>query len=151
MGASIASAAERVEAGATIREATIRVVAAVIRDELGRVLISQRPEGKHYAGLWEFPGGKVEAGEAAESALRRELREELGIEVAGCEPLLSLRHEYPERQVELWVWTVEQYAGVAQGLEGQALRWLTVSELRGIELLPADLPIIERLESTMKD
>ena len=130
---------------------TIRVVAAVLRDAGGRVLVTQRPAGKSYAGLWEFPGGKVEAGEAVETALRRELREELGIEAGSCQPLLSLRHEYPERQVELWVWTVEHYAGVAQGLEGQALRWLAVPELRTIDLLPADLPIIERLESSLKD
>ena len=130
---------------------TIRVVAAVLHAADGRVLITQRPAGKSYAGMWEFPGGKVEPGEAAEAALRRELREELGIDVAGCRPLLTLRHEYPERQVELLVWTVEHYAGVAQGLEGQALRWLPVPELRRIDMLPADLPIIERLESSLKD
>lgn len=146
MGVAIESVTRFIEA-----RPTIRVVAAVLRDERGRVLISQRPAGKHYAGLWEFPGGKVEAGEAVEMALRRELREELGIEVMGCEPLLSLWHDYPERQVELCVWTVGHYTGVAQGLEGQALRWLAVPELRGIELLPADLPIIERLEATVKD
>jgi len=130
---------------------TIRVVAAVLHAADGRVLITQRPAGKSYAGLWEFPGGKVEPGEAAEAALRRELHEELGIRVTGCRPLLTLRHEYPERQVELLVWTVEHYAGVAQGLEGQALRWLPVPELRRIDMLPADLPIIERLESSLKD
>ncbi len=132
-------------------ESVVRVVAAVLRDAAGKVLISQRLEGKHYAGLWEFPGGKIESGEAVEAALRRELREELGIEVTRCQPLLSLWHDYPERQVELCVWTVEHYAGVAQGLEGQALRWLTVPELRDVELLPADLPIIEQLESILKD
>jgi 8-oxo-dGTP diphosphatase len=130
---------------------TIRVVAAVLSDPGGRVLITQRPAGKAYAGQWEFPGGKVEPGEAAEAALRRELREELGIRVAACLPLLTLRHDYPERQVELLVWTVEHYAGVVQGLEGQALRWLQVAELRAIDMLPADLPIIERLESSLKD
>ena len=66
-------------------------------------------------------------------------------------PLLTLQHEYPERQVDLWVWTVEHFVGVAQGLEGQALRWLPVRELRSVEMLPADLPIIERLESSLKD
>jgi len=146
MGVAIESAVRLSEA-----RPTIRVVAAVLRDAHGRVLISQRPEGKPYAGLWEFPGGKVEPGEAIETALRRELREELGIEVTSCQPLLTLWHDYPERQVELCVWTVGHYAGDAQGLEGQALRWLAVPELRSIELLPADLPIIEQLESTLKD
>jgi 8-oxo-dGTP diphosphatase len=129
----------------------LRVVAAVLADAHGRVLVTQRPAGKSYAGYWEFPGGKLEPGEAAESALRRELREELGIEVACCEPLLQLWHDYPERQVELAVWTVTHYTGTAQGLEGQALRWVNVPALRDLALLPADLPIIERLESTLKD
>ena len=127
------------------------VVACALVDADKRVLIAQRPEGKALAGLWEFPGGKLEPGEAAEAALRRELHEELGISVSACQPLLTLRHEYPERQVELFVWTVEHYTGVVQGLEGQALRWLPVRELRTVELLPADLPIIERLESSLKD
>lgn len=130
---------------------TIQVVAAVLHAAGGAVLVTQRPAGKSYAGLWEFPGGKVEPGEAAEAALRRELHEELGIRLGACRPLLRLWHEYPERRVELLVWTVEHYAGVAQGLEGQALRWLPVPELRRIPMLPADLPIIERLESSLKD
>jgi len=137
--------------GALKPRPTIRVVAAVLHAAGGQVLITQRPAGKSYAGLWEFPGGKVEPGELAEAALRRELHEELGIRIGACRPLLTLRHEYPERQVELLVWTVEHYAGVAQGLEGQALRWLRVPELRNIDMLPADLPIIERLESSLKD
>jgi 8-oxo-dGTP diphosphatase len=146
MSVAIESAVRLAEA-----RAKIRVVAAVLRDARGRVLVAQRPEGKPYAGLWEFPGGKVEPGEAVETALRRELREELGIEVRSCQPRLTLWHDYPERQVELCVWTVGHYAGDARGLEGQALRWLAVTELRSIGLLPADLPIIEQLESTLKD
>jgi 8-oxo-dGTP diphosphatase len=124
---------------------TIRVVAAVLQDPVGRVLVSQRPAGKALAGLWEFPGGKLEPGEAAELALRRELFEELGIRVGGCRPLMQLQHEYPERYVELLVWAVGQFEGEARGLEGQALRWVSVQELRTLELLPADLPIIEYL------
>jgi 8-oxo-dGTP diphosphatase len=132
-------------------EPTLRVVAAVLRDAAGRVLLAQRPAGKAYAGLWEFPGGKLEPGEEVEAALRRELHEELGIRVGACQPLLTLRHAYAERPVELWVRTVEHYQGEVQGLEGQRLRWLPVAELRTMDLLPADLPIIERLESLTKD
>ena len=124
---------------------TIRVVAAVLHDSEGRILVGQRPAGKTLAGLWEFPGGKLEPGEAAEAALRRELFEELGIQVRSCRPLMQLRHEYPERHVELLVWLVEHYGGEARGLEGQALRWVSVQELPTLALLPADLPIIEYL------
>ena len=124
---------------------TIRVVAAVLHDSEGRILVGQRPAGKTLAGLWEFPGGKLEPGEAAEAALRRELFEELGIQVRSCRPLMQLRHEYPERHVELLVWLVEHYGGEARGLEGQALHWVSVQELPTLALLPADLPIIEYL------
>ncbi len=126
-------------------KAAIRVAAAVLHDSQGRVLVCQRPAGKTLAGLWEFPGGKLEPGEAAEAALRRELFEELGIQVRSCRPLMQLQHEYPERHVELLVWLVEHYDGEARGLEGQALRWVSVQELPTLALLPADLPIIEYL------
>jgi 8-oxo-dGTP diphosphatase len=127
---------------------TLRVVAAVMRDEQHRVLVTQRPAGKTLAGQWEFPGGKVEAGEADEAALRRELREELGVQVSAARAGYVLRHEYPERHVELAVWLVDAYAGVATGLEGQALRWERPAALRGLPLLGADLPIIDWLEAT---
>jgi 8-oxo-dGTP diphosphatase len=127
---------------------TVRVVAAVMRDEQLRVLVTQRPAGKTLAGQWEFPGGKVEAGEADEAALRRELREELGVQVSAARAGYVLTHEYPERHVELAVWLVDAYAGVAAGLEGQALRWERPAALRALPLLSADLPIIDWLEAT---
>jgi 8-oxo-dGTP diphosphatase len=123
------------------------VVAAVIYDPLGRVLIAERPSGKTLAGCWEFPGGKIEAKESGAAALRRELLEELGLEVGAMHELFELKHEYPERHVELAVWRVDEYAGVPAGLEGQTLRWERPAALRSIELLPADLPIIDWLES----
>ena len=89
----------------------MRVVAAVLRDATGRVLVSQRPAGKHHAGFWEFPGGKLEAGESARVGLDRELREELGIEVRAAHELLTLEHEYPDKRVYLAVWTVDDHAG----------------------------------------
>ena len=122
-----------------------RVVAAVLFDVAGRVLISQRPPGKHMAGYWEFPGGKLDAHEVPEQALRRELREELGIELRGCHPLLQLRHHYTDRTVELEVFVVDEFRGEPSGLEGQALNWVSVAELPKQKLLPADGPIIEAL------
>jgi 8-oxo-dGTP diphosphatase len=127
---------------------TVRVVAAVMRDEQRRVLVTQRPAGKELAGQWEFPGGKLEAGEADEAALRRELREELGVQVSAARAAYLLTHEYPERHVELSVWLVDEYAGVPAGLEGQQLRWERPAALRALPLLPADLPIVAWLEAT---
>jgi 8-oxo-dGTP diphosphatase len=123
----------------------MRVVAGVLFDLSRRVLISQRPPGKYMAGYWEFPGGKLDAGEAPEQALRRELREELGIELRRCHPLLRLRHHYTDRAVELEVFVVDEAGGEPSGLEGQALKWVSVAELPEQKLLPADGPIIEAL------
>jgi 8-oxo-dGTP diphosphatase len=123
------------------------VVAAVIYDPLGRVLIAQRPAGKSLAGCWEFPGGKIEANEEEGDALRRELLEELGIHARALRPVFELTHEYPERHVALSVWAVDQYTGVPAGLENQQLRWERPAALRSIGMLPADLPIIDWLES----
>jgi mutator protein MutT len=124
---------------------TIHVVAAAVMDTRGRVLIAQRPAGKHLAGMWEFPGGKVEPGEARVDALRRELMEELGIEIETPRPLLRLRHTYPYGTVLLDVWVVRRYQGEPRSLDGQALRWCGRSELGAAGLLPADRPIIGAL------
>ena len=110
---------------------TVRVVAAVIYDEARRVLVAQRPEGKALAGQWEFPGGKTEAGESDASALRRELREELGVRVDAASPLLEFSHEYAERHVQLSVWLVERFGGEPSGREGQQLRGVMPAALRG--------------------
>ncbi len=122
------------------------MVAAVIYDSLRRVLVAERPAGKALAGCWEFPGGKVEEGESGEAALRRELREELGVQASALRPVFELKHEYPERHVALSVWVVDAYSGVPAGLEGQSLRWESPSALRAIALLQADWPIVEWLE-----
>lgn len=124
---------------------TIAVVAAVLKDEQGRVLINQRPAGKPWAGYWEFPGGKIEIGESPRAALERELREELGITVHAAQSWLQLRHDYPERRVQLDVWRVHRFSGIAQAHEGQALAWLRPDELGSLELLPADAPIVKAL------
>jgi 8-oxo-dGTP diphosphatase len=126
---------------------TVRVVAAVLYDERRWVLVTQRPAGKSMAGHWEFPGGKVELGESDADALRRELREELGIEIVAARPLQELTHDYPERRVVLSVWVVSAYTGVPAALEGQPLHWSAVSRLRTLAMLPADKPIVEWLDS----
>ena len=122
------------------------MVAAVIYDELRRVLVTQRPAGTALAGHWEFPGGKLESGESEAAALRRELVEELGVRVSAARPVFELAYEYPKRHVELSVWEVEEFTGLPAGLEGQSLRWEWPAALRLIPLLPADRPIIDWLE-----
>jgi mutator protein MutT len=117
----------------------------VLFDRQGRVLIAQRPAGKHLAGSWEFPGGKIEPGETRTGALARELREELGVEIEHPRPLLRLRHTYPYGEVLLDVWVVRRYRGEPRGIDGQALRWCKRGELGDAELLPADRPILAAL------
>jgi mutator protein MutT len=123
----------------------IHVVAAAVIDRLGSVLIAQRPQGKHLAGGWEFPGGKLKSGEDRRSGLARELREELGITISSPRPLMRLRHTYPYGEVLLDMWVVRHYTGEPTGLDGQALRWCTRSELESVQLLPADAPIVTAL------
>jgi 8-oxo-dGTP diphosphatase len=124
----------------------IQVVAAVLRDREGRVLIGERPAGKPLAGFWEFPGGKLEAGEPAFDALERELHEELGIRVRHAYRMLRFVHRYPEREVELDVWRVTAWEGMAASQEGQRLEWVLPEELRDWQLLPADEPIVAALK-----
>ncbi len=123
----------------------ILVVAAALYDAAGRVLIAQRPPGKHMAGRWEFPGGKVRAGEAERDALGRELAEELGIEVHAAEPLMRLTHAYADREVELSLWIVERYRGEPAALDGQALKWVAPSQLPREDILEADRPFVAAL------
>lgn len=123
----------------------VQVVAAVLRDRQGRVLIAERPAGKPLAGFWEFPGGKLEAGERPADALRRELREELGIEAQAAYRLLRFSHVYPDKRVELDVWRVTRYQGIPQPHEGQRLAWARPGELSHRQLLPADQPIVAAL------
>ena len=123
----------------------IHVVAGALFDASQRVLIAQRPEGKHMAGGWEFPGGKVESGEPPLEALKRELREELGVEVHGATPLVSYEYQYPHRAVFLDLWRVTDYSGVPQSMEGQPLQWVRIEELESVGLLEADWPMIPAL------
>lgn len=125
----------------------ILVVAAALYDAHGRVLIAQRPQGKHQAGRWEFPGGKVAPGESEGQALARELREELGIEVSASRPFMRLEHSYPDRSVELSMWIVERFVGAPRSLDGQELRWVAPADLAHADLLEADRPFVEALRT----
>lgn len=123
------------------------VVAVALIDADGRILLSQRPEGKALAGLWEFPGGKVEEGERPEHALIRELQEELGIKVeeACLAPLSFASHAYPDFHLLMPLYVCRRWAGTVSGLEGQALKWVRPNDLRAYPMPPADAPLIPAL------
>ncbi len=120
----------------------IAVVAGVLYDSGGNVLIAQRPPGLHMGGEWEFPGGKLHRDEQRLPGLVRELREELGVDVESARPLIRIEHDYPDRHIELDVWTVGRYRGEPTGMEGQSLRWVAPASLPQQGILEADRPVI---------
>jgi len=122
----------------------ILVSAVALIDPDGRVLLAQRPEGKSLAGLWEFPGGKVDPGETPEAALIRELQEELGIDTwASClAPLTFASHSYPEFHLLMPLFACRKWKGIPHGREGQTLAWVRPDRLRDYPMPPADLPLI---------
>ncbi len=123
----------------------IDVIVGILTDGERRVLITERPAGKHMAGSWAFPGGKLEDGESPIAGLRRELAEELGVFVQEARPFCELRHRYPDRAVRLDVWWVQRFSGRAEGREGQKLRWCDAAELSAAAMLPADAPLVARV------
>lgn len=122
------------------------VAAGILRDRAGRVLITERLCDGPFDGLWEFPGGKVSTTESPAAALRRELAEELGIEVTQATPFMNLHHEYPDRVVDLEFFIVTAWNGEPAGQEGQGLRWVLADQLDAAELLPADAPVVIKLQ-----
>ena len=125
----------------------IEVAAALIQDEAGRYLITQRRRGSHLEGLWEFPGGKQEAGESPETALRRELTEELGATFRVGEKVDTVRWEYPERVVVIAFYRCRLEAGTIAPRESQAMAWVAPEKLTELEFPPADQALILRLQA----
>ena len=126
----------------------LHVVAGVIFNTAGdAILLARRPSNKHQGDKWEFPGGKVEAGESAELALSRELEEELGSrpDSAALAPFIEVRHRYPNKNIFLDVWLVSNFSGEPYGREGQAVRWFALHELSTLEFPEANAPILEKL------
>lgn len=120
----------------------VHVAAGVIRNSSGQILIAKRPDDTHQGGLWEFPGGKLEPGESVQSALIRELQEELGINSTELSPLIQIRHDYPDKSVLLDVWNVTAFDGDAQGREGQPVKWVAPRELDDYQFPAANTPIV---------
>lgn len=126
----------------------IHVVAALIRhpEDPGKIFITQRKSGQHLENLWEFPGGKVEKGESPYHALKRELLEEVGIDIYSAQPFQTVQHQYPDKSILLDVWQVKSYAGQAHGREDQNCQWAEISELGNFEFPAADLPVLKALD-----
>lgn len=121
----------------------MHVMAVVMLDTRGRVLLAQRPPGKHLAGMWEFPGGKLEPGETPMDALTRELREEIGITLSRAEPLIRVPCHYPDRELLLDTWRSERWEGEPQSLEGQALKWMRPEQIDPSMLTRGDRAILQ--------
>ena len=130
---------------------SVLVAAVALIDPDGRVLLAKRPSGKSMAGLWEFPGGKVEQGETPEAALIRELKEELGIDVEqSClAPLTFASHAYDDFHLLMPLYVCRRWKGMAQSLEGQELKWVRAKDLRDYPMPAADLPLIPHLQELL--
>jgi 8-oxo-dGTP diphosphatase len=126
---------------------TVLVAAIALIDLDGRVLIAQRPEGKSMAGLWEFPGGKVEEGEIPEGALIRECKEELGIDItAAClAPFAFASHTYEKFHLLMPLYLCRKWEGLVTGMEGQATKWVKIRDLNAYPMPPADDPLVAML------
>jgi 8-oxo-dGTP diphosphatase len=127
----------------------IHVAVGVIADEENNILIALRPDNTHQGGLWEFPGGKVELNENVEQALARELYEELAISVLTSRPLIKIQHDYGDKSVLLDVWWVEKFTGLAEGKEGQPIRWVNVNTLLDYQFPAANVEIVQCVQKAL--
>ncbi|MFT6407710.1 MAG: 8-oxo-dGTP diphosphatase [Arenicella sp.] len=123
----------------------IEVAVGVVYNQEGQVLVGQRVVKDLYFQKWEFPGGKLEAGETAEQALIREFKEETAIQIVASTPLMMVEHDYPDRHVRLHVHTIRDFHGDARPQEGQALKWVTLEELYELDFLQGNQVILEKL------
>ena len=125
----------------------VHVAVAVILNSQQEVLLAFRQAHQHQGGLWEFPGGKVNAGESVYNTLVREINEELGVEVTAAEALIKVSHDYVDKSVLLDVWHVVNFSGIPIGREGQQLRWCAIDDLNAIDFPAANTPIISAVQS----
>jgi len=134
-----------------IPKPVVLVVAVALVDNDGRVLLTQRPPGKKLAGMWEFPGGKVEANETPEAALLRELHEELGLDIsAAClAPFAFASHSYDDFHLLMPLYVCRRWAGQPQGREGQALKWVRPVKMTELPMPPADVPLVAMLRDLL--
>lgn len=124
----------------------VHVAVAVIVNDLNQVLISKRPEHAHQGGLWEFPGGKIEADESVEQALVREINEELNIQIQHPRPLIKIEHHYSDKSVVLDVWLIKDFHGNPVGAEDQPIKWELISDLKAVDFPKANVAIINALQ-----
>ena len=126
----------------------LQIAVGIIRNDAGEIYITQRAADAHMANKWEFPGGKIEAGETAEEAMIRELEEEVGITASEPHLFDKLEYAFPDRHITLWFWLVENWQGEPWGKEGQPGRWVAQNALIADEFPPANAPVIEKLIQT---
>lgn len=129
----------------------VHVAAAALLDGEGRVLLARRPEGKPMAGLWEFPGGKIEPGETPEAALARELEEELGVVIGAPVPLAFVSHGYEGFHLVMLLYAVRDWAGALHGRQGQALDWVEADRLDSLPMPAADVPLLAPVRAMMTE
>lgn len=125
----------------------LNIAAGIIRNSGNEIFITQRDASSHMAGFWEFPGGKIEAGETPEQAVIRELQEEVGIEAKAPVLLKTLEHRFPDRIITLYFFLVEEWQGEPYGKEGQPKRWVKQSELKAEEFPPANEAVVNALKN----
>lgn len=130
---------------------SVHVAVGVIFNQQREVLIALRDPLQHQGGLWEFPGGKVEAEEKVEQALSRELLEEVHIDVIACSPLLKFAHDYGDKRVILDVWCIDEYSGEATGREGQQINWVKIDKLDNYDFPEANQAIIKAIRGSLEN
>lgn len=123
----------------------LQISVGIIRNAAGEIYITQRAADAHMAHKWEFPGGKIEAGESPQEAVIRELQEEVGIVTTSLQPFDKLEYQFPDRHITLWFWLVDSWEGEPWGKEGQPGRWVAQRDLVADEFPPANVPVIEKL------
>lgn len=124
----------------------VHVAVGVIKSTDNKILIAKRADDAHQGGLWEFPGGKVEQGEAVLDALKREFKEEVNLEIYNAEPLMEIKHDYGDKIVLLDIWLSKDFSGTASGVEGQQVLWVDIDSLNDYKFPEANKKIIEKLQ-----